>query len=109
MDAQLVAAARIIQAQPPGMDCFQMPAACDQRYVKSRVRQITADAAAHTAGIMALILEWNVLKGHYTTISGRDINRLLIRGAVRDASMDYPNRTWGYGRLDLMGMFRSLV
>ena len=50
MDAQLVAAARIIQAQPPGMDCFQMPAACDQRYVKSRVRQITADAAAHTAG-----------------------------------------------------------
>lgn len=69
----------------------------------------TGAAAAHTAGIMALILEWNVLKGHYTTISGRDINRLLIRGAVRDASMDYPNRTWGYGRLDLMGMFRSLV
>lgn len=69
----------------------------------------TGAAVAHTAGIIALILEWNVLKGHYTTVSGRDINRLLIRGAVRDASMDYPNRTWGYGRLDLMGMFRSLV
>lgn len=66
-------------------------------------------AVAHTAGIIALILEWNVLKGHYTTISGRDINRLIIRGAFRDKSMEYPNRIWGYGKLDLMGMFRSLV
>ncbi|WP_294143467.1 S8 family peptidase [uncultured Clostridium sp.] len=69
----------------------------------------TGAAAAHTAGIIALILEWNVLKGHYTTISGRDINRLLIRGAIREDNMEYPNRTWGYGRIDILGLFRGLV
>ena len=69
----------------------------------------TGAAAAHTAGIMALILEWGVLKGNYTSITGRDISRLLIRGASRDYNLVYPNRIWGYGKVDLEGVFRGLI
>ncbi|WP_243005153.1 S8 family peptidase [Hungatella effluvii] len=69
----------------------------------------TGAAAAHTAGIISLIMEWSILKGNYTTISGRDINRLLIRGAARDDNIEYPNRIWGYGRIDILGLFSGLI
>lgn len=69
----------------------------------------TGAAAAHSTGIIAILLEWAVLRGNYTTISGRDINRLLIRGAVRRDNIAYPNPIWGYGIIDLFGTFRSLT
>ncbi|PWJ52320.1 Subtilase family protein [Faecalicatena contorta] len=69
----------------------------------------TGAAAAHSSGIMALILEWAVVKGNYTSISGRDISRLLIRGATRENYMDYPNRIWGYGKIDIIGLFKGLI
>lgn len=69
----------------------------------------TGAASAHTAGAVAMLLEWAVLKGNYTTITGRDISRLLVRGARRDSGMVYPNPIWGYGQLDLMGLFRGLI
>ncbi|HCL01054.1 MAG TPA: peptidase S8 [Lachnoclostridium phytofermentans] len=69
----------------------------------------TGAAAAHTAGIMALIMEWAALKGNYTTITGRNIGGLLNRGASRNPNMVYPNPIWGYGKLDLYGLFRQLT
>lgn len=69
----------------------------------------TGAAAAHSAGIMALVLEWAVMKGNYTSISGRDISRLLIRGAARVNTVEYPNRIWGYGKIDIIGLFRGLI
>ncbi|PWJ48931.1 S8 family peptidase [Faecalicatena contorta] len=69
----------------------------------------TGAAAAHSAGIMALVLEWAVIKGNYTSISGRDISRLLIRGAARENTIEYPNRIWGYGKIDIIGLFRGLI
>lgn len=69
----------------------------------------TGAAAAHTAGIIAMVLEWAVLKGNYTTITGRDIGGLLNRGASRSLNMEYPNPIWGYGKLDLYGLFRQLT
>ncbi len=67
---------------------------------------VTGTGAAAAA---ALFMEWAVLRGNYTTITGRDINRLFIRGAIRDKAVVYPNNVWGYGRLDLMGVLSSLV
>lgn len=69
----------------------------------------TGAAAAHSAGIMVLVLEWAVMKGNYTSISGRDISRLLIRGATRVNTVEYPNRIWGYGKIDIIGLFRGLI
>lgn len=69
----------------------------------------TGAAAAHTAGIAAMLLEWAVIKGNYTTITGRDISRLMIRGARRESNIVYPNPVWGYGQIDILGVFRSLT
>lgn len=68
----------------------------------------TGAAAAHTAGIVAMILEWAVVRGNYTTITGRDIQRILLRGADRIPEITYPNPSWGYGAIDVMGIFQSL-
>lgn len=69
----------------------------------------TGAAAAHTAGAAAMLMEWAVLRGNYTTITGRDINGLLIRGGKRNSYSNYPNPVWGYGQLDLLQVFQSLV
>lgn len=68
----------------------------------------TGAAAAHASGILALLLEWAINRENYTTITGRDINRLLIRGAYRSKSISYPNTTWGYGQIDILGLFHRL-
>lgn len=69
----------------------------------------TGAASAHTAGILALLMEWAVSKGNYTTITGRDLNRLIIRGARRDPFLTYPNPIWGYGKINISGVFESLI
>lgn len=68
----------------------------------------TGAAAAYAAGIVAMILEWGVLRGNYTSITGMDINRLVMRGAVRDKELIYPNNIWGYGKINIEGIFEKL-
>lgn len=69
----------------------------------------TSASAAHTAGIVAMMLEWAVIKGNYTFITGYNINRLLIRGARRKSDLQYPNQIWGYGEVDIYGLFLKLI
>ena len=69
----------------------------------------TGAATAHTVGIIAMILEWAVIRGNYTTINGFDIKQLLIRGAERSTDIVYPNNIWGYGKVDIYGVFRMLI
>lgn len=69
----------------------------------------TGAAAAHASGIASMLLEWAVSRGNYTSLNGRDVNRILIRGARRDADRVYPNSIWGYGQLDIYGSFVSLI
>ncbi len=68
----------------------------------------TGAAAAHAAGILALIMEWAMLQGNYTTITGKDITRLMISGAKQNDAHIYPNTSWGYGQIDMMGFFNHL-
>ena len=68
----------------------------------------TGAAAAHVAGIQAMIMEWAILRGHFNTITGKDINKLIIRGAYRSNYLSYPNPTWGYGQISVMGVFNQL-
>jgi subtilisin family serine protease len=67
----------------------------------------TGAAAAHAAGIAAMIMEWAYNKGNYTAVTGYQINRLMIRGAKRDSLYVYPNNVWGYGQLDAENIFRQ--
>ena len=66
----------------------------------------TGAAAAHATGIVAMMLEWAVVRGNYPSITGNDIDRMVIRGARRNQDQQYPNKTWGYGESMHMGYLR---
>ena len=65
----------------------------------------TSLAAAIAAGGCAQLLQWCVPDGNYPDINGTGLISFLVRGAARDAAQSYPNRTYGFGRLDMAGVF----
>lgn len=46
----------------------------------------TGAAAAHTAGIMAMLFEWGIVKENYIQMTGGIVNRQLILYATRDSA-----------------------
>lgn len=68
----------------------------------------TSLAAAHTAGVAAMLLQWGINTGYYSMLDSIEIKNLLIRGARRDPNITYPNMDWGYGILDVYNTFISL-
>jgi hypothetical protein len=60
----------------------------------------TSAAAAVTAGACAQILEWGAVRRQDIALNSVEIGNILIRGCRRDADLDYPNPSWGYGKLD---------
>lgn len=68
----------------------------------------TGAAAAHTTGIVAMLLEWGIVLGNYQNLSGVEIKKILIRGAKRDVGLIYPNKIWGYGSVDVFNAFDKL-
>lgn len=69
----------------------------------------TGAATAHAVGIIAMVLEWGIVSGNYPTINGYIIKQLLIRGAQRNPALTYPNNIWGYGKIDIYGLFKMLI
>ncbi|MBO4291734.1 MAG: S8 family peptidase [Lachnospiraceae bacterium] len=65
-------------------------------------------AAALTAGAAAQFFQWAVTEGNSPYAESRVIKSYLVRGAKREADISYPSREWGYGRLDMAGVFASL-
>ncbi|MBP1756450.1 MAG: hypothetical protein H6Q59_2848 [Firmicutes bacterium] len=68
----------------------------------------TGAAAAHTAGITAIILEWGIVRKNYPGIDSVEVKKFLIRGANRVPTQTYPNRDWGYGIIDIYNVFDIL-
>jgi subtilisin family serine protease len=68
----------------------------------------TSAATAHTAGVVALILEWGSVRGNYPGIDTVEVKKFIIRGAKRNPGLIYPNRDWGYGILDVYNIFNIL-
>ena len=69
----------------------------------------TGAATAFTTGVIAMLFEWAVVRGNYTSVTGSDVNQLIIRGADRsNASYVFPNPNWGYGILDIYGILSKL-
>lgn len=64
-------------------------------------------SAAHTAGTAALLLEWGIVQKHNNMMNTSQIKAILIRGATR-TNIIYPNRSWGYGSLEVYDAFESL-
>ncbi|MEE1179103.1 MAG: S8 family peptidase [Lachnospiraceae bacterium] len=71
-------------------------------------RDGTSVAAALTAGSCALLMEWGQKLPVPRYLSTYEIKNLLIRGAIRNPDLFYPNREWGYGTLDVYQVFRAI-
>jgi subtilisin family serine protease len=68
----------------------------------------TGAAAAHTTGVTAMLLEWGIVKGNYPGIDTVEVKKFLIRGAKRNPRLQYPNRDWGFGIIDIYNVFNIL-
>jgi len=66
-------------------------------------------AAALAAGCVAQFLEWAVVDGNAYMVDSRGTKSYLIQGAERPDNVIYPDRQWGYGRIDINGTFETLA
>ena len=69
----------------------------------------TSLAAAITAGAVAQFMQWAVVERNNQLVGSREIKNYFIRGASRSSNLIYPNREWGYGRLNMVGTFDALI
>ena len=69
----------------------------------------TSLSAAQTAGAAALLFEWAVIRGNRPFFTGSSVKNYLTRGAKREDRLQYPNRDWGFGRMDLYHTFELLT
>ena len=65
-------------------------------------------SAAITAGAVAQFLEWAIVRENDVFIKGREVKSYLQRGASKEAGVEYPDRRWGYGKLNLQQAFEAL-
>lgn len=68
----------------------------------------TSVAAAHTAGAAANLMAWAFTGENLTLLNTPIARSILIRGADRQPSREYPNREWGYGTLNLYNSFLTM-
>ena len=66
-------------------------------------------AAAITAGAVAQFMQWAVVEGKRPLVEGVEITSYFIRGASREGNLEYPNREWGYGSLNIAGTFEVIA
>lgn len=59
----------------------------------------TSFAAPFVTGSAALMMEWGIVRGNSPFMYGERIKAYLRRGAMRTDGVQYPNPTFGYGRL----------
>lgn len=65
-------------------------------------------ATGITAGATALLFEWIVYQLGRTNIDSIQLKNLMILGTERKDTEVYPNRSWGYGSLNLYNTFEQL-
>ena len=84
-----------------------------QRAIGSEIRIVNVTgsgaAAAITAGGVADFMQWAITEGNAAYLKSGEVKNYLIRGAVRDDNLSYPNRLWGFGKLSIEGVFDSLA
>lgn len=70
-------------------------------------RSGTSIAAAHTAGVSAMLLQWGIVQQNNLAMNTVTVKNYLIRGARRQ-NLVIPDRSFGWGILDIYNTFESL-
>lgn len=65
-------------------------------------------ATAITVGICALLLQWGIIDGNDITLYSIKMRSYLLYGADREVGTTYPNRTTGYGFLNILGTLNTI-
>ncbi len=65
-------------------------------------------ATAVLAGAIALFYQWSITEGNIPILSSESIKTFLIRGTRKRPNEVYPNEFWGYGILDMRGVFDAI-
>ena len=65
----------------------------------------TSVAAAHSAGMLALFLQWNMDNMEFGFFFAEQIASFFFRSAEREAAYEYPNILWGYGVMNIWNVF----
>lgn len=66
-------------------------------------------AVAITVGAAAQFMQWAVVEGNDILAQSVEVKAYFIRGAVRDLDIIYPNRSWGFGRLNVARAFEIIA
>lgn len=70
-------------------------------------RSGTSVAAAHTAGVSAMLLQWGIVQQNNLGMNTVTVKNYLIRGARRK-NLVVPDQSFGWGILDIYSTFESL-
>lgn len=65
-------------------------------------------SSAIASGASALMFEWGIVRENYPYIYSQTLKTFLMRGTIKRLNDIYPNSEWGYGILDLVGIFRNI-
>lgn len=69
----------------------------------------TSMATPHVTGIVALMMEWGILKGNDPFLYGDRLKYYLIQGARKERNdVMYPDPSWGYGEICAYDSFERL-
>lgn len=70
----------------------------------------TSMATPHVTGTCALFLQWGIVRGNDLYLYGERLKYFLVGGAKRDRTdIDYPNPSWGYGKLCARDSYKFLI
>ncbi|WP_072985270.1 S8 family peptidase [Clostridium cavendishii] len=65
-------------------------------------------ATAIVAGCSALIFQWGIINGNDTNLYSTKLKTYLIGGTIKREGDIYPNRDFGYGILNMKGIFDNI-
>ncbi|SHI70602.1 Subtilase family protein [Clostridium cavendishii DSM 21758] len=77
-------------------------------YEKNKVISGSSVAAAVVAGCSALIFQWGIIEGKDKGMYSIKLKTYLIRGASKREGDIYPNPQWGYGAVNMKGVFDNI-
>ena len=68
----------------------------------------TSVSAAVATGAALLLFQWGIVEGNDPYMYSQTLKSYMLRGTYRRKNDIYPNIEWGYGILNLLGVFTNL-